>query len=63
VRPKSEYPYIWTWRYRPPSRYGQRCRVVASGKSGRGNNVLIEFEDGFRIITDRRGLRKPAEAD
>jgi hypothetical protein len=33
---------------------------VAEKASG---SVMIEFEDGYRVVSDRRGLRKPAEAD
>lgn len=28
-------------------RYGQRCRVLAVGRNG---NMLVEFEDGTRIV-------------
>jgi hypothetical protein len=66
----DDYPYIWTWgpskkRTRlgeiPPTarvldRKGQRCRVIA--RSGTMNSGLIEFEDGFRTVASRNGLRR-----
>ena len=50
-----KYPYIWSWHKRLGERRGQRCRILAIGKM---NNVALEFEDGFRVITCRMGLRK-----
>jgi hypothetical protein len=63
------YPYVWAWRWRtigPPrrrvpwfgdgqDRSGTPCRVVARGTM---NTALIEFEDGYRVLTSRRGLRR-----
>lgn len=40
---------------RPMDRKGQRCRVLARGKM---NSALLEFEDGFRVVTSRNGLRR-----
>jgi hypothetical protein len=65
----SDFPYIWAWRHRsvgpPPAkvpwfgdgidRTGRRCRVVARGTM---NSALIEFEDGYRVVTSRGGLRR-----
>lgn len=66
-----EFPYVWTWRnrtwrlpgatFRAPwlgdgvDRAGQRCRVVARGGM---NSALVEFADGYRVVTSRGGLRK-----
>jgi hypothetical protein len=48
--------YRWGWRARLPDRYGTFCRVLVRGTR---NAVLLEFiDDGFRVITSRRGLRK-----
>jgi hypothetical protein len=59
----TEYPYVWAWAKWPtgewgkPGRYkGARCRVLA--RSSRMNSAAIEFEDGYRTITSRNGLRK-----
>jgi len=38
-------------------RKGERCRVLARGRK---YSVLIEFEDGYRVVTSSRGLRKVA---
>jgi hypothetical protein len=65
---------VWGWRTRsfgaayglsPPvtapwfgdgvDRAGRACRVVVFG--GR-NTALVEFEDGYRVVTSRRGLRR-----
>jgi hypothetical protein len=66
-----DFPYIWTWRRRSwdlpglrcrtpwfgdgVDRAGLACRILARG--GR-NSALIEFEDGYRVITRRGGLRR-----
>lgn len=52
----SAFPYVWAWTVRPqPSRKGQRCRVLARGTM---NSALVEFEDGYRVVTSRNGLRR-----
>jgi len=53
------HTYFW---HRPPgaSRKGQPCRLVASGRKG---SVLLEFEDGWRMVTSRRAIRKIAKAE
>jgi hypothetical protein len=48
------YPYIWFWRTRLPERKGMKCRVLARGKK---NNILVEFEDGYKVITSRYAVR------
>lgn len=44
------------WRIRKwlPDRWGQPCRVVARGRL---NSALIEFADGYRVITSRNFVR------
>lgn len=51
----KKYKYYWNWKIKPPGRKGQRCLVLARGKM---NSCLVEFEDGYRCITSRNGLRK-----
>lgn len=51
-----EYPYIWFWRTRLPERKGQRCRVLVRAKAM--NSILVEFEDGYRVVTSRFAVRK-----
>jgi hypothetical protein len=36
-------------------RFNEPCRVLARGRNG---NLMIEFADGFRMITVRWGVRK-----
>ena len=45
------------WRIKKwlPDRFGQRCRVIATGRM---NSVFLEFEDGFRVISCRYFIRK-----
>ena len=47
--------YIWRVKTRLPERYLTRCSVLARGKR---NTCLVEFEDGYRVITSRNYLRK-----
>lgn len=54
----SEWDHIWFWKFspmRPIDRKGQRCRVVVRGAK---NSVLVEFEDGFQVVTSRYAVRK-----
>ena len=53
--PAIDYDHIWYWRAKLPDRKGQRCAVIARGKM---NSVLVEFEDGYRVITSRYAVRK-----
>lgn len=50
-----QYPYVWRWKSRLPERHGHRCRRI---KHGGMNSVLIEFEDGFRVLTSRWAIRR-----
>ncbi len=50
----AAFPLIWFWRAKLPDRKGQRCRVIARGKM---NSVLVEFEDGYRVVTGRHAVR------
>jgi hypothetical protein len=55
-----KFPYRWVWgrtSQRALDRKGARCRVVARGRM---NSALIEFEDGYRAIVSRNGLRRAA---
>lgn len=54
--------YFWSWHKVPIDSwnasspcYGHRCKLLAVG--GR-NMVLVKFEFGRSVITDRRGIRK-----
>jgi hypothetical protein len=45
------------WRIRKflPERFQQRCRLLVVGKR---NSVLVEFEDGARVVTSRYFIRR-----
>jgi hypothetical protein len=47
--------YIWRVRTRLPERYGQRCRVLVRGRM---NSCLVEFEDGYKVVTSRNYVRR-----
>jgi hypothetical protein len=47
----------WRVRTRLPDRFGQRCRVLVRGRM---NSVLVEFEDGYRVVTSRYYVRRCA---
>lgn len=49
------YDQVWYWKTRLPERKGQRCRVVVVAK--RMNSILVEFEDGYRVVTGRYAVR------
>ena len=55
ARMDETFPYVWFWKKRLAERKGQRCRLLAVGAL---NSVALEFDDGFRVITDRRGIRR-----
>lgn len=48
--------HYWHWRSRLPERKGQTCRVLA--RSRRMNSILVEFEDGCRVVTSRYAVRR-----
>lgn len=50
-----EFPYRWYWKKYMPDRFGQHCRILATGKK---DSVLLEFEDGWKVITIRYGVRR-----
>lgn len=59
TRPPA-FPYVWHWCQGPwrvfdRERKGERCRVVCRGAM---NSALVEFEDGWRTVTSRNGLRR-----
>jgi len=52
---REEWPYVWFWRKRLPGRKGQPCRVLVRGKM---NSALVEFPDGYRVVTSRFAVRR-----
>jgi hypothetical protein len=46
--------HTYEWK-KLPDRKGAYCILLSSGKK---NSVLVQFEDGFKIITSRYAIRK-----
>jgi len=51
----STFDYIWFWRKRLPERKNYPCRVLVRGGM---NSILVEFEDGFKVVTSRWAVRR-----
>jgi len=51
----SEFTHIWFWKKWLPERKGQKCRILVTGTM---NSVLLEFEDGYKVVTIRYGVRR-----
>ena len=52
--------YIWYWRKKLGQYKNKPCHVLARGRM---NSILVEFEDGYRVVTSRYAVRrKVAEA-
>lgn len=49
------FTHVWFWKTKLPERKGSRCNVLARGRM---NSILVEFEDGFKVITSRNAVRK-----
>lgn len=47
--------HVWWWRTKLPDRKGQACRVLVRGGMG---SVLVEFPDGYRVVTSRHAVRR-----
>lgn len=51
----SGFSYYWRVKTRFPERFGTKCRVLVRGSM---NSALVEFEDGFLVVTSRNYLRR-----
>lgn len=47
--------YYWRVRTRLPERFNQTCVVL---KRGRMNSCLVEFADGYRVVTSCNYVRR-----
>ena len=47
--------YYWRVKTRLPERYKEPCRVLIRGRL---NSCLVEFADGYRVVTSRNYVRK-----
>ena len=52
-----EYNYVYFWKNNElrARLKGRACKVVKWGK--KMNSVLVEFEDGLRVLTSRNAIR------
>jgi hypothetical protein len=73
----TTFKYRWWWKpspMRPIDRRGQACRILARSKRetpGKGcsrgktdgvNSILVEFLDGFQVVTSRHAVRSYFES-
>ena len=56
---QGEYPYFWRVRSRLPERFGQSCRMLVRARTM--NSCLLEFEDGYKVVTSRNYIRRTRE--
>ena len=47
--------YYWRVHTRLPERFGQKCAVLIRGGM---NSCLVEFEDGYMVLTSRNYVRR-----
>lgn len=47
--------HTWYWKALLGERNGQPCRVLAFGRL---NSALVEFADGYRVLTSRYAVRR-----
>ncbi|HJS19665.1 MAG TPA: hypothetical protein VJ785_13025 [Anaerolineales bacterium] len=47
--------YVWRVKTRLPERYMTLCKVIVRGRM---NSCLVEFEDGYRVVTSHNYLIK-----
>jgi hypothetical protein len=47
--------YYWRVKTRLPERQGMLCDVLARGKK---NNCLVQFADGYKVVTSRNYVRR-----
>jgi hypothetical protein len=52
------FAYIWFWRKYLPERKGSACRLICRGCA---NSIMVEFEDGFQVVTSGWAIRKRKE--
>lgn len=47
--------HYWYWRKWLPDRRGMPCRILATGSL---NSALVEFADGYTVVTVRFAVRR-----
>jgi len=53
-----DFEHVWFWKIKLPERRGGLCRIVARGKM---NSILVEFPDGYKVITSRYAVRRKGD--
>ena len=51
----KSYPCYWNWLVKLGDRKNHPCKILARGKM---NSILIEFTDGYRVVTSRNAVRR-----
>lgn len=59
----DSFPYVWVWKKRLPERHGQRCALLIISAPRTMNNCLLQFQDGFLVITSLNGIRRAKPHD
>ena len=60
IRKDCTHIYVGRWC---PKRKNWHCRLLTTWRRRAPHNVLVEFEDGFRMVVPMRTLRKIKEAE
>jgi hypothetical protein len=55
LREEADPVTVYIYRWNRCGRKGQRCRVLARGAM---NSCLLEFEDGWKMVTSRNALKR-----
>jgi hypothetical protein len=55
---ENTFEYIFSWKNNPERArmFGKRCRILNHGT--RLRSILIEFEDGERMVVSERAVRR-----
>ena len=53
--PADAMTHRWAWKFRLPKRLNQLCRVL---KRGSMNTILVEFNDGFLVVTKAYSVQR-----
>ena len=48
-----EFPYVYRWDRQ--GRKGKPCKLICRGTM---NSCLLEFEDGYQMVTSRNAIMK-----
>jgi hypothetical protein len=59
----SEYNYIYFWKKYKPERHREPCKLLAMGRGPGPHNMLVEFEDGYQMVTPKHSIRRRHKKD